>query len=312
MAANVFTPPPHTPARPSPRLAPGRRTQALNASGSDAVLAALERGSLKALLAAHWDAVTERHAPLLQQQGQQAGQPNGVTSFEDLWQLMLHVHAATAAAGGPGPAAAPTASAAAGFSPAVAAAADAWGASVGAVPPTAAAASSVSNTSDAWRSYVRGRGLGAVGAAAACGTPPYAGARPVLRFTQALVLGPSSSTGATSAATHGLPPAHAQGSLDDAPQNRAVELRVAVSDLRREAGLSVDGMRHLLDVCGRDRVDAAAGEVVLWADRYPRREENRRLLLEQLHLLIEEAHRHAPRPDGYVFDRAASPFLAAA
>lgn len=61
-------------------------------------------------------------------------------------------------------------------------------------------------------------------------------------------------------------------------------------------------------VPGDERVDASSGELVLEAERYPRREENRRLLLEQLHQLILAGHAHAPLKGGFVFDRVQSPF----
>ena len=45
---------------------------------------------------------------------------------------------------------------------------------------------------------------------------------------------------------------------------------------------------------GRRRLDAKHGEMVLRADCYAAREENRRLLLQQLHTLITEAQAFAP------------------
>ena len=51
------------------------------------------------------------------------------------------------------------------------------------------------------------------------------------------------------------------------------------------------------------RLDAKHGEVVLRADCYAAREENRRLLLQQLHTLITEVQTFAPSPQASPLQR---------
>ena len=53
----------------------------------------------------------------------------------------------------------------------------------------------------------------------------------------------------------------------------------------------------------RLRFDAATKEIVLRSNRYPTREENRRLCLEQLHLLLHEGMAGAPLPVDSAFLR---------
>ncbi|KAG1671534.1 hypothetical protein FOA52_011254 [Chlamydomonas sp. UWO 241] len=318
--------------------------QVLNASldvaSPASLFGAFPRATLRDALSRHWASVAARHlpaGPTSPDASSGHAPPQGLASFDDLWGLMLRVRDATLVSAGATGAVSSTSYGLAGFSPATSAArggggggaaaaalavSGSIGASAGvavaAAPAPAGGHAGVSNDDPAWLAYVEGQdasapapGTASTAAQSASAPPPYPGASPLLRFTQAFVLGPSASTSATSAATPAalLGPANAAGSLDDSPDNRAVELRVRVGALRAEAGLSPAAMAHVLDVVGPERVDAQAGEIVLSADRYVRREENRRLLLEQLHQLIEEGHAHAPSPDGYVFDRVRSPFL---
>lgn len=82
---------------------------------------------------------------------------------------------------------------------------------------------------------------------------PPEGAQPILRFRQTFVLSATPSPSATSVATSGFGPSAQPGSLDSHPSNRGVELRVRLSELQREAGLSDEAMQLLVDVCGPDR-----------------------------------------------------------
>eukprot|EP00798_Chlamydomonas_sp_ICE-L_P028507 gene28507-31664_t len=94
------------------------------------------------------------------------------------------------------------------------------------------ASDSQESQQSSWASYLSGLSDSAppVGGA----QPPYPGARQCVRFRQAVVLDAASA-------------------FNDHPINRRVEMRVAVSELQREAGLSADAMKHILRVAGQKR-----------------------------------------------------------
>nr|8A22_BA Chain BA, mS35 [Polytomella magna]8APN_BA Chain BA, mS35 [Polytomella magna]8APO_BA Chain BA, mS35 [Polytomella magna] len=123
---------------------------------------------------------------------------------------------------------------------------------------------------------------------AATARPPYAGARPLLRWRQTTIL-------------------HAGSAFMVHPRNAPVQLDVRVSDLKQELGLSDDSAALLTRLAGPERLDEKTKRRVspCWynseedtlsiaADRYNDRESNRRLALEQLQALVKECDTRYP------------------
>ncbi|GAX79599.1 hypothetical protein CEUSTIGMA_g7040.t1 [Chlamydomonas eustigma] len=260
-----------------------------------------------------------------------------VSSFEDLWTLMSEVfHSSLSSVKqGPSPAVASTATLRAdldtvggssyrlaGFSPASSlvssstadASASPQGLSDGATqqskqlnPGEAGTEEQDRNLKQSWDLYTREQAGSIIPTyVSSYGTLPYPLAQPILRFSQKTVLGPTASTSATSSATPGLMPSGA--GIDVPSSNRDVCLRVRAADLASEAGLGEKALSHILQICGPERFESSTGDIVLRADRYPSREENRRLCLEQLHLLLKEGQAKESSVD-FLFSKQRSSYL---
>ena len=151
-----------------------------------------------------------------------AAPPASLASFEDLWGLMKLVYKETLDWSG----ALPSQGVAGGSAHLLA------GFAIADSSPLARDGGryEAGDASEAWKRYSSGLGQAASDAAAGSGggvslrRRPYPGARPLLRFKQSFVLGPTAATAATSSATPGLGPggsssggAVAAGSLDADP-----------------------------------------------------------------------------------------------
>ena len=245
----------------------------LDVASPVALQAMFRAASLKEVLAQHWKETASRLLPGSDSEGSSDGSSDGssgsessddegrkgagsISSFEDLWALMRQVHEATLMGSRTEGRSDEAVYRLAGFSPAAEAAASSEGAPAAA--PTRRPGGAINNASEAWQDYSRGLGAAAAAGGTSSGSVsanprPYAGARPLLRFRQTFMLGPTASTASTSAVTPGLGSTGDHGSIDTHASNRGVELRVRVSELRHEAGLSPTAMRHMLAVCGKGR-----------------------------------------------------------
>ncbi|KAF5832423.1 hypothetical protein DUNSADRAFT_11669 [Dunaliella salina] len=134
--------------------------------------------------------------------------------------------------------------------------------------------------------------------------PPYPGARPIVRFQQSIILGPASAltssqglaerlaaleaSDAAHPATLGLgsPPVM----LPDHPSSKRVTMKVKMSELAEEMGLSGSAVEYMKLVAGRSRYDPMTDDLTLVCSTHPTREENRRWCLERVHILAAEAH----------------------
>lgn len=115
--------------------------------------------------------------------------------------------------------------------------------------------------------------------------PPYPGARKILRFTQRFFL-------------------HAMSAFTDHPDAKRVSLAVNARELQQEARLSDGALQFILKVCGAERYDPSTGDITIVVDRHPGREDNRRLALEQLAMLLREANARHPSAE-FLLDRVA-------
>jgi len=222
--------------------------------------------SLKEVLAAHWRETIGRLVPSVSDGSSDSSSsssssddssddadapkpPPGLASFEQLWGLMLKVYRASTELEGrdhraplqDNGAAVPLYRLA--------------GFSVAASSPLSA---DPGPGSEAWRQYVHHKASAATSQhdndGASVHPRPYPGARPLIRFKQTFVLGPTASSASTSAASPNLGgPKGEPASLDTHPDNLGVELRVAVPELRHEVGMSVEAMKRVLAICGSER-----------------------------------------------------------
>lgn len=241
-----------------------RLNTALDPMAPASLKALFKAPSLKEVLAQHWRETMRRLVPKGTESSSSSSSdessgsgsssdsgsdearepPPGLASFEDLWGLMREVYDSTLQSGGEHhPSEKDDLHRLAGFA-------------LAASSPLSAEspAPSVGPASEAWQKYTTAQQQDSPLDDVALNPRPYAGARPLIRFKQTFVLGPTASSASTSAASPNLKgPNGAPGSLDTHPDNLGVELRVRVPELRLEVGMTPEGMKHVLAICGKDR-----------------------------------------------------------
>lgn len=97
--------------------------------------------------------------------------------------------------------------------------------------------------------------------------PPYAGARPILRWEDRYVM--------------------AVGGHEPHPLNKKAKMSVYLRDLQVETGLSNAALQHIARICGT-RYNQNRGELTLVSEKYLHREENCHHIMKMVTDLIEE------------------------
>lgn len=108
-------------------------------------------------------------------------------------------------------------------------------------------------------------------------TPPYPGARQILRWKQYGVL----------KSIWGDEEAH--------PLNKKVACELHMRELQEQTALSDDAVKHIIAICG-PRYTPKKGLLRLTSDRYRDREDNRRNIVDIIRALVEEGHARFPNP----------------